>query len=263
MSRLSTSSSLLGVSTWQDFVDPSSGSFFARDIIWYGLMFEILSKLGFQGKKNPWGCGAELVLKRPFSAVCPLHVQIWRAGGARPCQFFSRIWGRCQKCFRGCGAEGFSVFWGFFFSTPFSQTSSGPLHIPLFFFGCFLFCSHFSWDWGQRRIARVFLGSWPSTLLIFGGFWGLLTKTLFSPWKRVILVHFSVSPLRVSLSFSLASFTSLCLSLSLIFLSCFSFFVVLSLFLPSLFFAVFSCLFSLLFHEKNNIKILHLKAFFS
>ena len=97
----------------------------------------VFVEIGFQRSKNPWGCRTELVLKRVFFAVCPLRAQIWRAGGARRCRFFSWLLGTHQKWACRCGAEGFSVFCGFFCSTPFSKTSSGPLHIPLFFFGCF------------------------------------------------------------------------------------------------------------------------------
>ena len=88
-------------------------------------------------------------------------------------------------------------------------------------------------------------------------------KTLFfSSWTRKIVCSF----LCVSLSLSLASFTSPfdSLSLSIFLVSCFFLPCFLCFFLwPSLF-AVISCLVSLLlFHENSNIKILHVKGFFS
>ena len=138
---------------------------------------------------------------------------------------------------------------------------------PSFSLGVFLFWLHSSWDWGQCRIAVVFLGSWPSTLLIF---WGLLRKALFFPLKKGYLGSFlSVSLL--CLPFVLLGFFHFSLSLSLsLYLSffllyCFFFFlVVLFYFYLPCFIAVISCLVaSFLFHEKNNINILHLKVLFS
>ena len=144
-------------------------------------------------------------------------------GAAEPSSFWKGHFSQCVRCARKFGARG--VLLGL----------------------------------GQRRIARVFLGSWPSTLLSFLGCLGLFTKALFFPWKWVILVHFSVSPFRVSFSFSLVSFTSLCHSLFLFFLvffpplpCCLVF-----IFLPCIF-AVISCrvssLLSLLFHAKTTSK---------
>ena len=209
------------------FCGPVLRTIFPRVTILYGSMFEILSKLGFQDKK-PWGCRTEHVFKRAFSQFvrCARKFDArWARGrvifflgfGVVAKKKASRL--RCGGFFRFF----FSVF---FFWSRFRKPQVVLFTSPSFSLGVFLFCSHSSWDWGQRRIALVFLGSWPSTLLIFlEVFWGLFTKALcFYPWKRVILVHFSVSPFRVSLSFSLASFTSLCHSLSLyLSLSLFSF----------------------------------------
>ena len=199
-------------------------------------MFEILSKLGFQAQKNPWGCRTELVLKSVFFAVCPLRAQIWRAGGAQRCRFFSWISGPCQKWPCRCGAEGFSVFSGFFFDPVFENLKWSSSHPPLFLWVFFLFCSHSSWDWGQRRIAHMFLGSWPSTLLIFWGFLGLLRKTLFFPLKKGYLGSFlSVSFL--CLPFVRLAFFHFSLSLSLS----------ISLFLSLFFFLFFFSLLSYLY----------------
>ena len=163
------------------FCGPVLRIIFPYVTILYGSMFEILSKLGFKRQKNPWGCRTELVLKRVFFAVCPLRAQIWRAGGARRCRFFSWILGPCQKWPCRCGAEGFSVFSGFFL-TPFSKTSSGPLHIPLFFFGCFSLLFAFFLGLGATPHCTYVFGQLafnPSYLL--GVFWVFLEKHCFSP----------------------------------------------------------------------------------
>ena len=190
--------------------------------------------------KNPWGCRTELVLKRPFFAVCPLRAQIWRAGGARPCRFFSRIWGRCQKCPCGCGAEGFSVF-SVFFLTPFLKTWSGPLHIPLFLFGCFSLLFAFFLGLGATPHCTCVFGQLafdPSYFL--GGFWGLLRKTLFFPLKKGYLGSFlSVSLLCLPFVLLGCFHFSLSLTFFFFFLFYFFFFAVFSLFLPSLFFLLF------------------------
>ena len=97
---------------------------------------------------------------------------------------------------------------------------------PSFSLGVFLFCSHSSWDWGQCRIALVFLGSWPSTLLIF---WGLLRKALFFPLKKGYLGSFLSAPL-LCLPFVLLAFFHFSGSLSLSLYLSFFFFIV--FFLP-------------------------------
>ena len=187
---------------------------FFRVTILYGSMFEILSKLGFKGQKPPGAAEPSSFWKGYFSQF----VRCARKFGARGVRggavFFSWILGPCQKWPCRCGAEGFSVFSGFFL-TPFSKTSSGPLHIPLFFFGCFSLLFAFFLGLGATPHCTYVFGQLafnPSYLLgVFGVF---LEKHCFSPWRRVIWVHFSVSPFCVSLSFVLASFTSLCHSLS-------------------------------------------------
>ena len=148
---------------------------------------------------------------------------------------FCRVWRWSQKWPRRCGAEAFRVLFGFFWCDPFSQTSGGPFHTPLFLSRCFLFCSPSSWDWGQRRNARVFWGSCPSTFLFLVGFLGSFWKNFVFPLQEGHFRSFVV----VSRRFSLASFTSLrhSLSLSLFF---FLFFFFLPCFL--VFFSFLVCL---------------------
>ena len=181
ISRFCASSIPCGVSKKTSFCGPVLRIIFC--VCYYFVRFDVrvFVEFGFQRSKNPWGCRTELVLKRVFSQCVRCARKFGGAGGARRCRFFPWFSGASQKWPRGCGAEGFSVFFGFFFGRRFRK-----LHVVLFpslslFLGVFLFCSHSSWDWWQRRIARVFLGSWLSTLLFLGGFRGLLRKTLFSP----------------------------------------------------------------------------------
>ena len=257
ISRLCASSIPCGVSKKTSFCGPVLRIIFCGCYYFVRFDVRVFVEFGFQRSKNPWGCRTELVLKRVFFAVCPLRAQIWRAGGARRCRFFPWFSGASHKWPRGCGAEGFSVFFGFFFGRRFRK-----LHVVLFpslslFLGVFLFCSHSSWDWWQRRIARVFLGSWLSTLLIF---WGLLKKALFFALKKGYLGSFlSVSLL--CLPFVLLGFFHFSLSLSLsLYLSffllyCFFFFlVVLFLFLPSWFYCCYflSCCFVFVSWEEQH-----------
>ena len=224
-------------------------------VCYYFVRFDvrIFVEIGFQRSKNPWGCRTELVLKRVFFAVCPLRAQIWRAGGARRCRFFSWILGPCQNGL-AAAVRRVSPYFPVLFLTPFSKTSSGPLHIPLFFFGCFFsFVRILLGIGGNAALHICFWAVGLQPFLSFGGFWGLLRKTLFFPLKKGYLGSFlSVSflclpfvrPWLLSLLFvTLSLYLSIFLSLSLFFFSCFFFFffflVVLYLFLPSLFFCCF------------------------
>ena len=150
-----------------------------------------------------------------------------------------------------CG--GFFRVFRVFFDPVFENLKWSSSHPPLFLWVFFLFCSHSSWDWGQRRIAHMFLAVGLQPFLSFGGFWGLLRKTLFFPLKKGYLGSFLsvsflclpfvrpwlLSLLFVNLSLSLYLSISLSLSLSFFFLVFFFFLVVLFLFLPSLFFWLF------------------------
>ena len=239
-------------------------------------MFEFLSKLGFKGQKTP--------------------------GAAEPSSFWKGYFWQCVRCARKFGARGVRAgvvfFRGFrvpmknglaaavrrvfpsfsvFFWTPFSQTSRGPLPIPLFLFGCFFsFVRILLGIGGNAALHICFWAVGLQPFLSSGGFWGLLRKTLFFPLKKGYLGSFlSVSflclpfvrPWLLSLLFvtlSLYIFSSLSLSLSFFFLVFFSSLLsCLYFYLPCLF-VVFSCLVaSLMFHEKNNFTILHLKVCFS
>ena len=150
----------------------------------------------------------------------------------------------------------------FFFDPVFENLKWSSSHPPLFLcvffsFGCILLGIG-----GNPALHLCFWAVGLQPFLFFGGFWGLLRKTLFFPLKKGYLGSF----LSVSLSFFLVSFTSLChththtLSLSLFSslfffpLLFFFFLVVLSLFLPSLFFCCYflSCCFVFVSWEEQH-----------
>ena len=76
-------------------------------------MFEILSKLGFIGQK-PLGLQNRARFEKGiFRSVSAARANLAR-GGCAAVSFFSVDFRVPQKWPRGCGAEGFSVFFGFF-----------------------------------------------------------------------------------------------------------------------------------------------------
>ena len=159
----------------------------------------------------------------------------------------------------------FPCFSVFFVDPVFANLKWSSSHPPLFLW-VFSFLFAFFLGMGVTPHCTCVFGQLAfNPSYYFFVFWGLLTKALFFSLKKGYFGSFLSASLSFSLVFSLLFVThSLSLSFSLLLLSCFlSFLVVLSLFLPSLFFVVFflSCFLSLLFHEKNNNKILHLKTF--
>ena len=197
--------------------------------------------------KSPWGCRTELVLKRAFFAVCPLGGQIWRAVGApRPCHFFLGFGIAAKNVLAAAARRVFSSFSVFFFFDPFSQTSSGPLHIPLFFFGCFSLLFAFFLGLGATPHCACVFGQLAFNPSYFGFFLGSFYKNTVFPAEKGLFWFISqclpfVSPFRshwlLSLFFVTLSFFFFCFFLF------FSFLVVLFLFLPSLFFCCFFVVF--------------------
>ena len=196
-------------------------------------------------------------------------------GGCAAVPFFFVDFGSLSKWPCRCGAEGFSVFSGFFWPR-FRKPQVVLFTSPSFSLGVFSLLFAFFLGLGATPHCTYVFGQLafnPSYLL--GVSWGLLRKTLFFPLKKGYLGSFlSVSFLCLPfvrpwlLSLLFVTF-SLSLSLSLLSLSLSSFLFFFSLLsclyfnLPC-FFVVFSCLVaSFLFHEKNNFKILHLKVCFS
>ena len=168
--------------------------------------------------KNPWGCRTELVLKRPFFAVCPLRAQIWRAGGARPCRFFFSDLGSLPKMSLRLRCGGFfrlfRCFFFFFFDPVFENLKWSFSHPPLFLWVFFSFVRILLGIGGNAALHVCFWAVGLQPLLFFGGLWGLLRKALFFPLKKGYLGSFlSVSLL--CLPFVLLGFFHFSLSLSL------------------------------------------------
>ena len=143
-------------------------------VCYYFVRFDVRNfvEIGFQRSKNPWGCRTELVLKRVFFAVCPLRAQIWRAGGARRCRFFPWISGPSQKWPRGCGAEGFSVFFGFFLLSTWPRFRKPKVVLftsPSFSLGVFFFVRILLGNGGNAALHVCFwaVGLQPFVLFFF------------------------------------------------------------------------------------------------
>ena len=255
ISRLCASSIPCGISKKTSFCGPVLRIIFC--VCYYFVRFDVrvFVEFGFQRSKNPWGCRTELVLKRVFFAVCPLS-NLAR-GGCAAVSFFSVDFGSLPKMSSRLRCGGFFRLLLFFLFDPVFEnfkwsSSHPPVFLWVFFsFGCILL--------GIGGNAALQLCFWAVGLQPFLFFGVFLEKHCFSPWKRVIWVHFSVSPFCVSLSFFLVFFTSLCHSLSLslsIFLSSLLFFSsLLSCFyfyLPC-FIVVISCLVaSILFMRRTT-----------
>ena len=137
------------------------------------------------GSKKKRGCRTEVVFRSVFFALCRARARKFDARWAHGRVSFSVGFGVVGK--NGLAAavrRVFRVFSALFVRPLFRKLQVVLLFTPpSFCLGVFLFCSHSSWDWGQRRIARVFLGSWPSTLLFVFCFLGsFYQKHCFSPW---------------------------------------------------------------------------------
>ena len=178
--------------------------------------------------------------KHIFRSVSAARANLARRGCAAVPFFFG---GFRVPVKNGLAAAVRRVFSSFpvFFLTPFSKTSSGPLHIPLFFFGCFSLLFAFFLGFGATPALHIcFWAVGLQPFLSFGGFWGLLRKTLFFPLKKGYLGSFlSVSLL--CLPFVRLAFFHFSLSLSLslylyLFLSLFFSFLIFSSLLSYLYF---------------------------
>ena len=199
--------------------------------------------------------------KAIFRNVSAARANLARRGCAAV-SFFSVDFGSLPKMSSRLRCGGFFRLLRFFLFDPvFKNLKWSSSHPPLFLWVFFSFGCILLGIGGNAALQLCFWAVGLQPFLFFGVF---LEKHCFSPWKRVIWVHFSVSPFCVSLSFFLASFTSLCHSLSLslylfffFFSYCFFFFfflVVLFLFLPSLFYCCYflSCCFVFVSWEEQH-----------
>ena len=177
-----------------------------------------MTKLGFEVQKRVGAAEPRSFSEAFFFCVCVGRARKFDARWVRGRVNSSVGFGVVGK--NGLAAAVRRVFTSFsvFFLRPlFCKLKVVLFTPPSFCLGVFLFCSPSSWDWGQCRIARVFLGSWPSIFFFVFVFGVFLQKHCFPPDKRVILVHFSVSPFRSPWLLSLL-FVTLSLSLSIFFL---------------------------------------------
>ena len=199
-----------------------------------------------------------------FARAGPNLWSFWRVFVFTPPSRFGFDSGRCQKSVCGCGADAFSeVFRCSFVDCVFVNLKRDLLKIPSLLF---VFCSflHFLLQLGSTQPCMCVLGQLALNLsFLFVFLFVCLQKHCF-PLNKGYFCSF----LNVSTSFSLVSFTSSFHSLSLSLFPLFICFVLPCSFVYfcdlSCFFAVLSCLVSLLlFHDNNNIKILDVKGFFS
>ena len=149
----------------------------------YFVFFKVrnFDEIGFMGSKS-LGLQNRGRFERAFFAFCPVRAQICRAVGARACQVFCQSWGHRQNWPRSCGAEGFRVFFVFFFFRPrFRKRPGGPLHTPLFLFRCFSLLFAFFLGLGATQPCTCVFGQLAFIPCVF---WGLFTKTLFFPLKK-------------------------------------------------------------------------------
>ena len=119
--------------------------------------------------------------KAIFRSVSAARANLARGGCAAVSFFFSDL-GSLPKMSLRLRCGGFFRLFRFFFSTPFSKTSSGPLHIPLFFFGCFSLLFAFFLGLGATPHCTCVFGQLAFNPSYFLGFFGVfLEKHCFSP----------------------------------------------------------------------------------
>ena len=222
--------------------------FFGSSNFWPNWVWKPKNGLGLQS----WGR-----FENDVFPIFPGRGPICEIFGARVCRVLGSSRARCHKWPCGCGAEGFSEFFGVLLSTPFLRIWKGISWNSPLFFSCFaLFCVFFL-GLGSTQPCTCVLGQLP-----LNPFLSFYKNTIFFPWKTLFLF------ISLCLPFFLLGFIHFSFhSLSLYF-SCFLFFFP-SLFCfflwPSLFFAVLSCLVSLLLFQwkQQHQNIIDVKGFFS
>ena len=216
----------------------------------------IFDQIGFGRQKKAWGCRTEEIFKMTFFPFCP--------GGAQLVKFLARfrfyssvaVWvpfGPLPEiCLRlRCG-------WFFrcsFLDSVFCEFEKGSFENPLSSFRVLLFSAFSSSAWVDATLHACFGAVGPKPFFSFCFFVCLFTKTLFSPWKRVIFVHFSMSHFLSPWFPSLLLFIP-CLSLSLVFF--FLSFLVFCFFLwPFLFFccSFLPCCFAFISWQQQHQNI--------
>ena len=243
------------------FCGPNLTNFFSAS--YYFLFSEVrfFGEIGFWGSKTRWGCRTEVIFKRVFLALCRARAQIWRAASARARYFFL---GFRVGPTNGLAAAVRRVFASFsvFVADPFSQTSSGPFHTPLFLFRCFSLLFDFFLGLGATPLCTCVFGQLAFNLPFF--FRVFLQKHCF-PLKKGLFLFISRCLPFVLLGFfhylchSLSLYISL--SLSFFFFLFFPLLSCLSFYLPW-FLAVFCCLVSSFVWFTNKNKYIIWKVYF-
>ena len=228
----------------------------------------IFNQIGFGRQKNGLGLQNWGRFENDVFPIFPGREPICEIFGAFSARSCVAVWVRFgplpEICLRlRCGWF-FRVFRGSSFNTVFANLKRDFLQIPSLLF-VFCFFLRFLLDLGSTQPCTCVLGQLALSLSFLFVFCLSVYKNTVSPWKKIIFVHFSVSPflspwLQSLLLFTLCLSLSLFLSFSVVFLS---FLVFLFHFVTLLVFLLFFCLVSLLlFHDNNNIKILDVKGFF-
>ena len=214
----------VAVHFWRKFFGVSQICFFGSSNFWPNWFWK--------AKQRPGAAEPRRFSKWRFSHFSRARTNLWifwRVFVFAAVSRFGFDSGRCHKSACGCGADGFSeVFRCSFFDSVFANLKRDLLKIPSLLF---VFCSflRFLLQLGSTQPCTCVLGQLALNLFFFFFvfFVCLFTKTLFSPWKRVIFVHFSMSHFLSPWFPSLLLFIP-CLSLSLVYFFC-----------PSLFFCFF------------------------
>ena len=119
--------------------------------------------------------------KRIFRSVSAARANLARGGVRSGAVFFRGFRVPVKNGLAAAVRRVFPSFPGFFL-TPFSKTSSGPLHIPLFFFGCFFsFVRILLGIGGNAALHICFWAVGLQPFLSFGVFGVFLEKHCFSP----------------------------------------------------------------------------------
>ena len=229
----------------------------------YFLLSEVcdfLTKLGFEVQKRVGAAEPRSFSDSFFFVVSGARANLTRGGRAGASAFLSGLVSLAKMALLlRCG--GFSRLFRSFCSSPFSQTSSGPLHTPFFLLRCFFLFAFFL-GLGATPHCTCVIGQLAFNPF-FGGFLGSFYKNIVFPPDKGLFWFISqclpfLSPFRSPWFLSL-----LFVTLSMFLFSCFfSFLVVFSLFLPSLFFLLFFIVLFLRFCFMIRPSKYYIRSFF-
>ena len=210
----------VAVHFWRKFFGVSQICFFGSSNFWPNWFWKAKKGLGLQNRGD---------FQNDVFPILPGQGPICEVFGAFSFLQLRRGLGSIRAVARNLLAAAvrmvFPKFSGVLFSTAFLRIWKGIFWNPLSSFRVF-FSAFSSSAWVDATLV-CFGAVGPKPFFSFCFFVCLFTKTLFSPWKRVIFVHFSMSHFLSPWFPSLLLFIP-CLSLSLVYFFC-----------PSLFFCFF------------------------